>query len=58
MDSPSISDQFDEWYMTESRDYPDITITHMKVISCRNASKQHVETMFIVYEYEVTVKIK
>ena len=51
-DSPCISDQFNEWYMDESRDYPDIRITHMKVLSCKNNNKQHVETMFIAYEYE------
>jgi hypothetical protein len=50
MDSPRISDQFDEWYMTEY-DFPDITIKHVKVLSCRNNSKQ-IETMFLVYEYD------
>jgi hypothetical protein len=32
-------------------DYPDFKITHMRVISSQNKSKQHVETMYIVYEY-------
>jgi hypothetical protein len=51
-DAPCISDQFNEWFMEESRDFPDIKVKHMKVLSCRNNSKQHVETMFIVYEYD------
>jgi hypothetical protein len=51
-DSPSISNQFSEWLMGEEDDLSYFRVTHMKVISGKNSSKQHVETMFLLYEYE------
>jgi hypothetical protein len=53
-DSTCISDQFNEWLMGEEPDCPGFRITHMKVLSCKNNSKQHMETMFIAYEYKVS----
>jgi hypothetical protein len=52
-DAPNLSEQFDEWFMTESRDYPDIRIKHMQVLYSTNRSKQHVETMYLIYEYDI-----
>lgn len=53
-DSPSISDQFNEWFMNESADCPDLKVTHINTIAHRNTKNQGFETMFIVYEYVIT----
>ena len=52
IDALCISDQFNKWMSSNESCYPDFKAMHMRVISCRNGSDQHVETLFILFEFE------
>lgn len=53
---PTNSIQFDEWYDVESKDFDYFRVTDFKVYTCRNSSDRLVETLFVLFEYEVSIE--
>lgn len=53
-----ISDQFHEWLYVEGNDFSEFKPLQMTSHATNDENQGRVETLFIVYEYEVTVKIK
>lgn len=55
-DLPTNSNQFNEWYDSESKDFDYFHVTDFKVNNGRNSSGKLFETLFVLFEYEVSIK--
>jgi hypothetical protein len=52
-DNACISDQFNDWIFKNNSDYPGFKITFMQVYTGKASSGLPMETMFIVFEYDL-----
>lgn len=51
-DASSISEQFNEWFKNKGSGFSNFRVIDANAISVCNSYNQHIETMYILYEYE------
>ena len=52
-DCPCTTDRFNDWIIKNGPDYPGFKITFMQVNAGKTASGAPMETMYIVFEYDL-----